>query len=90
MNDKGPVRCQQRPVEAMQYDGTNYAAIAAWAAGHGATSTWTEDGIRAGGFSGLARLGDWIISGRWGFTYVTHVCFENHYDVLPEAVSADA
>jgi hypothetical protein len=80
-----PVRCQQRPVEAMQYDGSNFDAIAGWVHGKGGMCAQMLGQPRINVGTGWAEAGDWIISGRFGFTHITHVCFEEHYDVLAPA-----
>ena len=79
-----PVRCQQRPVEAMQYDGANFDAIAGWVHAKGGMCAQMLGQPRINVGTGWAEAGDWIICGPFGFTYVTHVCFGNHYDVLAE------
>ena len=78
-----PVRCQQRPVEAMQYDGANFAAVAEWVHDRGGMCAQMVGQPRLNVGTGWAEAGDWIICGRFGFTHVTDACFENHYEVLP-------
>lgn len=65
---------QHKPVEARQYDATNFAELREWSKGH-ATNL---------------LLGDWVIQRLDGtFFTLTDSAFERHYNKVPATVVGD-